>query len=322
MKAVHIAARGQPRLVDIPKPSLQPGAALIKTLRLSLCGSDIQRIHHLPDDRYPMPIGESGHEMVGEIVAIDPAQSDFQVGERVLCLAPDHRAMQEYYLAPLSHLLPFPPGTPLEHAVQAQQLGTVLYAARHLPDVRGKTVAVIGQGSAGLWFNVALQRRGAKRIIALDLKAYRLAYSKIFGATDTLHNADGSPAAELRALNDGELPDVVIEAAGEEAAIRLAIAIARERGFILYFGVPRFQTMDYPFMEYFVKALTVRSNLGTFYEPNHRSTRQALDWICARQVPVASMITHSFKFADVIEAYELHRIRDEGAVKIVVDMEG
>ena len=137
--------------------------------------------------------------------------------------------MCEYYLAPIDRLLPLDPATPLEHSVQAQQFGTVLYAARVLPDLRGKTVAVIGQGSAGLWFNFALQQRGAAKIIALDLKAYRLAYSERFGATHTIHNAPGStPAAEaLRAINGGELPDVVIEAAGEDDSIRLAVSRSR-----------------------------------------------------------------------------------------------
>ena len=324
MKAVQIIARGQCAFVDAPKPTLQPGSAIVKTLRLSLCGSDVRHIHYLPDDYYPSPIGETGHEMVGLVEAIDP-QSDrgsVKPGDIVLCLAPDHGAMQEYYRAPIDRLLPFPVGTPLEHAVQAQQFGTVLFAATHLPDLRGKTVAVIGQGSAGLWFNFALKQRGAKKIIALDLKAYRLNYSKTFGATDTLHNSDIAAADALRDLNGGELPDVVIEAAGELESIRLAIEIARENGFILNFGVPRFETMDFPIFEFFWKSLTARSNVGTIKEPGHASTRRALELICEGSVPVAEMITHTFKFEDVFEAYELHRIQDEGAVKIVIDMEG
>ena len=322
MKAVQIIARGQCAFVDSPKPALQPGSAIVKTLRLALCGSDVRHVHYLPDDRYPSPIGETGHEMVGMVEAIDPANGSVKPGDIVLCLAPDHRAMQEYYRAPIDRLLPFPAGTPLEHAVQAQQFGTVLFAAKHLPDLRGKTAAIIGQGSAGLWFNFALQQRGAAKIIALDLKAYRLAYSKAYGATDTLHNADIDTADALRALNGGELPDVVIEAAGENESIRLAVEIAREAGFILYFGVPRFETMDFPIFQYFWKSLTARSNVGTIQEPNHASTRQALQWISDGTVDVSRMITHTFKFADVMEAYELHRIQDEGAVKIVIDMEG
>ena len=322
MKAVQIVARGQCAFVEAPKPTLQPGSAIVKTLRLALCGSDIRHIHYLPDDRYPSPIGETGHEMVGMVEAIDPANGTVKPGDTVLCLAPDHRAMQEYYRAPIDRLLPFPAGTPLENAVQAQQFGTVLYAAKSLPDLRGKTAAVIGQGSAGLWFNFALKQRGAAKVIGIDLKAYRLAYSKRFGASHTLHNADISTADALRELNGGDPPDVVIEAAGEEASIRLAIEVARKNGFILYFGVPRFETMDFPIFEYFWKSLTARSNVGTINEPNHASTRQALQWISDGAVPVVDMITHTFKFADVIEAYELHRLQDEGAVKIVIDMEG
>ena len=34
------------------------------------------------------------------------------------------------------------------------------------------------------------------------------------------------------------------------------------------------------------------------------------------------MITHTFKFEDVLEAYELHHLQNEGAVKIVIDVGG
>jgi len=325
MKAVQIIARGQPAFVDAPKPALQPGTGLVRALRLSLCGSDVRHLHYLPEDRYPTATGETGHEMVGVVEAIEPMFDDgaVQPGDRVLCLAPDHRAMCEYYLAPIDRLLPLDPATPLEHSVQAQQFGTVLYAARVLPDLRGKTVAVIGQGSAGLWFNFALQQRGAAKIIALDLKAYRLAYSERFGATHSIHNAGGSAAEALREINGGELPDVVIEAAGEDESIRLAVEITRPGGFVLLFGVPRFATMDgFPIFEAFWKTLTLRPMVGTINDPGHACTRQALDYINSGAVDVASMVTHTFKFEDVFEAYELHRIQDEGAVKIVIDMEG
>ena len=325
MKAVQIIAHGQPVIVNAPKPQLRAGHAIIKTLRLSLCGSDVRHIHYLPVDRYPTQAGETGHEMVGVIEAIDPAHSGFQVGQRVLCLAPDHRAMSEFYLAPIKHLLSLDPATPLEHSVQAQQFGTVLYASQILPDLHGKTVAVIGQGSAGLWFNFELQQRGAAKIIALDLKDYRLRFSQRFGATHTIDNADLSPASTreaLREINDGELPDVVVEAAGEEEAIRLAIEIAPQDGFVLIFGVPRFETMNFPIFECFWKSLTLKSRVGTINDPGHACTRQALDYINSGAVDTAGMITHTFKFEDVLEAYELHHLQDEGAVKIVIDMEG
>ena len=75
MKAVQIIARGQPVFVEAPKPQLRAGHAIIKTLRLSLCGSDVRHIHYLPDGSYPTQAGETGHEMVGVIEAIDPAHT-------------------------------------------------------------------------------------------------------------------------------------------------------------------------------------------------------------------------------------------------------
>jgi threonine dehydrogenase-like Zn-dependent dehydrogenase len=35
---------------------------------------------------------------------------------------------------------------------------------------------------------------------------------------------------------------------------------------------------------------------------------------------VSQIITHHFPFADVMDAYELHRTRGEGCVKIVIEM--
>jgi len=321
MKAIQIVTRGQAEFVEAPKPTLQAGHALIKTQRISLCGSDIRWLHHLPDDGYPTATGVTGHEMVGTIAEIGDNMQGFQVGDSVLALAPNHQAMADYYLAKINNLIKLDGSVSLEQAVQAQQLGTVMYAAKGLPDVTGKTVAVIGQGSAGLWFNTILRERGAGKIIALDLKAYRLGLSETYGATHTIHNADLDPIHELKAINNGNLPDVVVEAAGEKESIALAVDIVQDGGFILYFGVPRFETMDFPFMQYFFKTITARSIVHATREDNHASTRKALQMITSGEVDVTPMLTHTFPFSQVIEAYALHRMQDEGAIKIIIDME-
>jgi threonine dehydrogenase-like Zn-dependent dehydrogenase len=321
MKAVQVVARSQPQFIDTPKPEIQNGHALIKTLRLSLCGSDVRYIHNLEDDDYPSPPGATGHEMVGVIEEIAPNDTGFKVGDKVLALAPDHSAMSEYYLASIDNLFKLVDGIPLEHQVQAQQFGTVLYATKRLPDVRGKTVAVIGQGSAGLWFNAVLQDLGAKSIIALDLKAYRLKYSPHYGATHTIDNAKVSPIEAIQDINNGELADVVIEAAGEKESVSLAVDIVKDSGFILYFGVPRFEHMAFPFHKYFIKCITAQAIVHASREVGHVSTHKALEWITSGKVDVKSMITHTMPFKDVLQAYELHRLQDEGAVKIIIDME-
>ena len=60
--------------------------------------------------------------------------------------------------------------------------------------------------------------------------------------------------------------------------------------------------MNFPIFEFFWKSLTARSNVGTINDPNHASTRQALDYINTGAVDVGHMITHTFAFEDVIRS--------------------
>ena len=180
---------------------------------------------------------------------------------------------------------------------------------------------MIGQGSAGLWFNTVLKKHGAEKIIVLDLKEYRLQLSEQYGATHTIHNADIDPVEAIKAINDGELADVVIEVAGEKDSIALAVDLVRDNGFILYFGVPRFNTMEFPILDFFFKTITAKAIVHATREENHESTRKALAMITSGEVNVEPMLTHTFTFEQVMEAYDLHKMQDEGAIKIMIDME-
>ncbi len=322
MKAVQVVARGCAEFVDVEKPDALPGQVLVRTSYLSLCGSDIRMLHFAADACYPYPPGTTGHEMVGVVEAVADRDSTFQVGDKVLALAPGHRAMSEYFLAPEEHVIPLPEGLPLEVLLQAQQLGTVLYASQRLPNLLGKDVAVIGQGSAGLWFNFLLSRMGANRVVAFDVDAHRLERSIQFGATHAVHNAVVNPQERLLELLGGKLADVVVEAAGELEAINLAISLVEKYGEILYFGVPRGQTMAFDFEGFFHKCCRATTIVGATDEANQASTRMALNWIASGLTRADSLITHRVKFAEVMEAYEMHRTRADRCVKIVVEMPG
>ncbi len=320
MRAVQVVARGQAEFIDMPKPEIKPGHVLIKTERLSLCGSDIHMLHYSADSSYPFPPGTTGHEMVGTVVAIDAPGAGISVGDKVLGLAPGHKAMAEYFLAPIEHVLLLPNNLPLEQLLQAQQLGTVIYGSQRISSVTCKNVVIIGQGSAGLWFNFHLRRIGAVRVIALDLDANRLKLSKQFGATQTVLNSQVDAVSAVQEILGGKLADVVIEAAGEISSIHLAIDLVRKDGEILYFGVPRAQTFPYNFSKLFYKTCYASTVVGASIEPGQISTRIAIDLIASGAIDVRPLITHRFPFDGVLDAYEMHRTRADGAVKIVVEM--
>ena len=327
MKAVQVVARGRAEFVDVPEPKVQAGYVLVRTSHLSLCGSDIHMLHYAADSAYPFPPGTTGHEMVGVVEAVgdrvgNQPSAPVQVGDRVLALAPGHKAMCECFSAPFEHVVRLPGGVPMERLLQAQQLGTVLYASRRLPKVAGKDVCVIGQGSAGLWFNFHLRRLGAKRIVALDIEPARLERSTAFGASDIINNRQLDPIAALKAKFDGQLADIVVEAAGEIDAINLAIDLVKPFGEILYFGVPRGQTFPINFHQFFHKCCRATTIVGASSEPNLPSMKTALDLVANGEADADAIITHRVEFSDVLDAYEMHRTRADGAVKIVIAMPG
>ncbi len=322
MRAVQVVAPGRAEFVEIPIPPLQPGYALVRPHLISLCGSDIQMLHHEAPEQYPFPPGTTGHEVVARVEEVDSDDVPFKAGDLTLTLAPKHGAMAEYYLAPIEHVLPLPAGSPPEHLLMAQQLGTVIYACKQLPNLIGKTVAVIGQGSAGLWFDFMLRRLGAERIVAIDLQAHRLAHSRRYGATHTVHNGPEDPVERLLDVNGGNLADVVIEAAGWESAVNLAIALAAEYGFLLQFGMPLGQQFTIDYYRMFKKCLTNKSIVHASREAGQGSTRYALELIASGAIDVAPILTHRFPFERVCEAYELQRTAGDGSVKIVVEMPG
>lgn len=320
MKALQIVSRGVAEFVDIPKPVPQVGYALIRPVVLSLCASDIWALKYAPDDNYPQPPGSSGHEIVGTIEEINGDFPGMVVGDQVLALNPPQLGMAEFFTAPFEHILPVPAGVDPAHLVQAQQLGTVIYAAKQLPNMVGKSVAVIGQGSAGLWWNTMLSRMGASHIIGIDVQAHRAKIGLKYGATHTIHNKDTGAKTSLKSILDGELPDVVIEAAGETDSINLAFDLAKEYGFVLQFGVPHQQTFMVNYNNQFRKCLTVKHIVYATREPGHTSTLKALHMIASGEVNVGRVITHRFPFEQVLQAYKLQTTRDEGAIKIVIEM--
>lgn len=322
MRAVQVVAPGQIQFVEIQRPELQPGHVIVRPRYLSLCGSDVHMLYYSHPHEYPFAVGSSGHEMVGVVEAVDAPGSGIAVGDWTLTLSPPQLAMTECFQAPAEHVFVLPPHKAPQLMLQAQQLGTVIYACKRLPNILGKTVAVIGQGSAGLYFDFMLRRMGASKVIGIDLKAARIATATLFGATHTVHNAESDALTAVRELTNGTLADVVIEAAGEPSSINLAPHLVKTYGHLLYFGIPRAQTIQFDFGVLFDKYCHTISNSGAAFEPDHLSTKQALQIIASGEIDVEPLITHTFPFERVLDAYELAHTRGDNCIKILVEIPG
>lgn len=312
---------------DAPMPIAAGGDALIKTEMASLCGSDLHMVGmgwQMPD--YPAPPGHPGHEGVGRV--LEPPREypsgdvwdSFDEGDLVLTVP--HiwyaRCFAEYMSVDSAHMLRLPEGVPLEHVLMTQQLGTVLFAARRLPQsLEGVTCAVMGQGSAGLFWDFVLKRRGAEKVIAVEPVGSRRELSRVYGADETV-DVGGKGAVEgVYDLTSGRGADLVVEAVGSTATLSAAFRMVADEGTCVLFGLPESNDpVEFDYTEMFKKRANAYSILGAQEEHGLQTFRRALSLIVEGEIDVAPIVTHVMPIEKVADAFELSESRADGVIKV------
>jgi L-iditol 2-dehydrogenase len=327
MRAARVIARRRLACDRAPLPAMRPGAAMVRTLVASLCGSDL----HVVDLGYagkgrpthlPGPAGFPGHESVVEVV--DPGGGPHTVGERYLAVPPANlsAAYAEFQVVDHGSLLPLPPDDRWERYVLAQQLGTVAYGFDTFwpGSLEGRTVAIVGAGSAGLLFTHEARRRGAEQILVSDPSAFRRALAARAGADHTIDGREASFPETVVERTEGRGADLVVDASGEDDGRADAVhALARDATLGL-FGLPE-RSGSSPFelatlFERRARALTTHS---AQLEPGLRSFRRAIERIASDELEPLGLLTHRYPLEDIDAAFAAARARDD-AVKILVDV--
>ncbi len=196
MLAGQITAPGRIELIDVAEPGLPPapGHILFQPELACLCGSDLPYF----DGQYPdesLQTGHSLHEIIGTVIATNGKR--FRPGDRVLAVPVNQVGLFERFPLAEDRAILLDPRAEPELALLAQPLGTVLCAIRKLPPVVDQTLAVVGQGPIGQMFCAVLRNLGARKIIAIDRLAERLAVSRTMGATDIICTAQCDPVEQL-----------------------------------------------------------------------------------------------------------------------------
>jgi L-iditol 2-dehydrogenase len=243
-------------------------------------------------------------------------------GTLVLVVAPPSRSQgfAQYMAVDPRYLIPLPADSPPDGLVLAQQLGTVIHSCRRLNGVLGLDVVILGQGSAGLLFTRLISAMGANRVIGVDVVPSRLRVARSLGATATFN-----PEAEevgvldaVRELTAGRLADLVIEAVGKTETVNQALDLVKERGQLLFYGVPERGRIPIDFSTFFRKRAMAIANVGAQAEPGLRSFRLALNMIGDGRIDVSQFITHCLALTQMQAAYELADARHD-VVKVLIE---
>lgn len=323
MRAARLVEVGRVVPDEVPIDPPRDGELLVASRYSSICGSDLHEVEfgvNLPPP--PWPAGWPGHEGIGEVV--ESRAAGFDAGDLVLCVpvAARGRTMAEFQRleAVTAVKLDRSKVTSMAEMLMAQQLGTVVFAMRRYPqDVAGKTVVILGQGSAGLFFCHQLRRAGAARIIVADRSDARLDVSARFGADVCLNPDRDDVVAAVRDLTNGRGADYTVEAVGRRETLAQSVEIAAVDTSMLWFGLPdTTDTVPINFNKFFRKRLRTGSVYGAQNEDGLVSFRVAVDMIARHEIDVTPLLSHVLPIEQVERAFELAMSRDEGAVKVSV----
>jgi threonine dehydrogenase-like Zn-dependent dehydrogenase len=322
MKAGHIVAPRQLEIVDTEVPSLDdlPGEPILVRLHAGvLCASDFPRYTGGAFNvEFPRPVGDSLHECIGQV--IESRSPRFQPGDMTLAIPPDQRGLSECFVTDAASAVSLPsPYVHSDEMILGQPLGTVIWAARKLPNLLDLDVAVIGQGPIGLMFTHLLANMGARRVIALDKIEHRLSIARQMKATHTVNVDQEDPLEAVQRYTDGHGADIVVEAVGHQVeSLHLAVDLCRKHGTVLMFGVP--DEEQYPMPVWKIMRQNIRF-VASVHPDVQRDLPLALDMIRQGRINVTPLITHRFAFEDAQAAFNLAIDRVDDPIKVVLETE-
>jgi threonine dehydrogenase-like Zn-dependent dehydrogenase len=201
-------------------------------------------------------------------------------------------------------------------AVGLQPLACVLYAVEQLPDLNGRHVGIIGQGSIGLLFSCAAKAAGARHVTGVD-PVDRAEIAEKFGV-DTSVRATSDRWVSQLAREDR--PDIVIETVGHQVAtLNHAIEAAAPGGTVFYFGVPDDDSYPISMRTMLRNNLTLKSGVAL---DRRRMLERAGTFAAEHPGLLARYLTHTFGIDDVQGAFELASRPVPGRVKIAITESG
>ena len=292
------------QLPDVSPESLTDGQVLLRFLAAGICGSDLPGFRgtqgRLPGDTGCSVADMDGfpiHEIAGEVLA--SSHPEHRVGDRVAGWASGFDGLMERVIADGNGLGAYDSALTPQQAVALQPLACVLYAFEQLPDLTGRNVAVIGQGSIGLLFSYVAKVAGAAHVTGVD-PVDRTTLAGTFGV-DTAVRATSD--RWVRHLAAADKPDVVIEAVGHQVAtLGHAVEAAAFGGTVFYFGVPDDDSYPISMRTMLRNNLTLKSGVTL---DRRRVLALADEFAKAHPDLLPAYLTHTVSVSNVQSAFEL-----------------
>jgi 2-desacetyl-2-hydroxyethyl bacteriochlorophyllide A dehydrogenase len=301
---------------EVPAPG--PDEALVRTLVAGVCGSDL----HAARGRHPfvsLPY-RPGHEVVGVIeaggtpgqrVIVEPdlpcwACKMCTSGRENLCenlqffgCGYAQGGMADYFTLAANRLRPVPDVLDDHTAALIEPLSTPVHAVRLAGDVAGRSVAILGAGTIGLFTLAVLRAHGAGKVVSTDPNLAKRERAEALGADATIDARTPDVAGQVRKVLGGSA-DIVFDCVAVQSSVDQAIAIADKGGTVVVVGVPATEvTVPLPI----VQDHQIRIQGSATYLPEDYAESAGL--LRRGAVRTADFVTATRPLDQVAEAFEL-----------------
>src|SRR4051812_9248729 len=260
MKAIQLEKPQSFRPLDIAEPAAPgPGEAPVRIHRIGICGTDYGGfLGKMPFYSYPRIIG---HELGVEVLAVGEGVANVRPGDRcsvepylncgdchacrkgatnccarleVLGVMTDG-GLRDRFCVPARKLHASRSLTSDQLAL-VETLAIGCHAVSRSSLLRGEPCLILGAGPIGLATLEFVKLAGGRSIVA-DVNERRLAFCRdVMGADDVLLISERF-AQDLRDRTDGWLPDVVIDATGNNTSMSNAFGYVAPTGRLVFVGI-------------------------------------------------------------------------------------
>ncbi|ABR73539.1 galactonate oxidoreductase [Actinobacillus succinogenes] len=319
-------------LEEREKPQPKENEVQLKIAAIGICGTDIHAYAgNQPFFEYPRVLG---HEASGVITDLGKNVDKFKVGQRVAlipyvscgkcgaCLSGKtnccekisvigvHQdgAFSEYLVAPAQNILPVSDNVNDVTAALIEPYAISAHAVRRAQINVGDDVLVVGAGPIGLGAAAIAHADGANVVIADTSEERRK------------HIQANIPVPTLDPINEkvedyfnGRLPEIVIDATGNQRAMNNAVNLIRHGGRIVFVGLHK-GSIEFSDPDFHKKETTLMGSRNATLEDFEKVQRLMAEGKIAANM----MLTHTFKYDGLADIYEEEITKNKSLIKSVI----
>jgi (R,R)-butanediol dehydrogenase/meso-butanediol dehydrogenase/diacetyl reductase len=226
----------------------------------------------------------------------------------------DDGGMAEYVVVPAENCIPIPDGMPEDVAALAEPLAVMVRGVRKGRVMAGDVVTVVGAGTIGVMGIAAARVAGASKVIAITHGGKRAEVARLMGATHVLNSYAEGWREEFLDITNGLGSEVVVDAGGNLAAMRLAVDLTMRRGRCVFNSVVASDVS----ISAWDLVIDEKEIIGTVSHSFDREYKWAVQYLIDGRVNVEPVITSRIYIADAVGEGFDKLLADRSQIKILV----